>query len=124
MAVRVLHMPATEHEVRPATASTQPGELRWDGHMSDGVAATYGPTPMAFLSATPEGLLLSGNRGTFQVPRSAVTKVGRGKMYPWFFRGVRIRHTISKYPADLQFQPMDAHWREVVAQLKALGYPA
>ncbi|MGH7946092.1 MAG: hypothetical protein ACREH8_03130 [Opitutaceae bacterium] len=103
--------------------SAAPGELRWPGHMSDDVGSTYGPEPLASLTATAETLVLSATRGTFRVPRSAVTKLGRGKMYPWFFKGLRIHHRVAGYPTDLQFQPLGIHWREVQAQLKALGYP-
>ncbi len=46
--------------------------------MSDGVGATYGPKPLAFLSANSDELLLSGNRGTFRLPRASFLKLGRG----------------------------------------------
>ena len=92
--------------------------------MSDGVGATYGPKPLAFLSANSDGLLLSGNRGTFHLPRASVLKLGRGSMYPWCFGGIRIRHNIASVPADLQFKPMDAQSSDVLDRLRALGYPA
>lgn len=101
-----------------------PGELRWPGHMADDVGATYGPEPLASLTATADGLVLHGTRGTFRVPRTAVTKLGRGRMYPWMFKGLRIRHCVAGYPRDLQFQPLDGQWREVLARLRELGYPA
>jgi len=44
--------------------------------MADDVSNTYGPDPLAALSATADLLVLSGTRGTFRVPRSAVTKLG------------------------------------------------
>ena len=90
--------------------------------MSDGVAATYGPSPLAFLSARSDELLLCGNRGSFRLPRPAVRKLGRGGFYPWFFSSLRIHHTLSSYPAELQFKPMQASVREILQQLHALGY--
>ena len=49
------------HQTEPNTeGSTQ---LSWPGHMADDVAATYGPEPMANLTATAEFLSLSGTRG-------------------------------------------------------------
>ena len=90
--------------------------------MSDGVGATYGVVPMAFLSADPEHLLLSGNRGTFRLPRASVRKLGRGGFYPWLFRGVRIRHNIASYPDELVFRPMGVPEREILDCLRALGY--
>ena len=98
-------------------------ETRWLGHMADDVGSTYGPEPLAFLTASTDAIVLSGTRGTFRVPRAAVTKLGRGKMYPWFFSGLRIHHRVPGCPSDLQFKPLFAHWREVQVKLKSLGYP-
>ncbi len=92
--------------------------------MSDDVAATFGPEPMAFLSATPEEIVLSGSRGTYRIPRNSVAKIGRGKMYPWFFSGVRLHHTVESFPSALQFKPIDRPWREVAQRLRELGYPS
>jgi hypothetical protein len=78
---------------------------------------------MAFLSADAGQLLLSGNRGTYRLPRAAVRKLGRGGFYPWFFRGVRIRHTIADFPEELVFRPLGARERDVLVRLRALGYP-
>ena len=110
----------------PATAFTPSNaqELKWLGHMADDGAATFGPDPMASLTATADTLVLAGSRGTFRVPRTAVVKVGRGGMYPWFFSGVRIHHNLASYPRDLQFKPMDAKLRDILSQLGRLGYPA
>lgn len=91
--------------------------------MADDVGSTYGPEPLASLTATADLLVLHGTRGTFRLPRTEVTKLGRGRMYPWFFKGLRIRHRVKQYPRDLQFQPLHGNWRDVQAQLKALGYP-
>lgn len=97
--------------------------FRWEGHMSDGIGATYGPEPMAFLSATATELVLSGPRGTFHLARAHVVKLGRGRMYPWFFAGIRIHHKAPKYPDELQFKPLGALTRDIFAQLRSLGYP-
>lgn len=96
--------------------------LHWKGHMADHIGATYGPEPLAFLAASATELLLSGNRGTFRFPRAAVVKVGRGGLYPWCFSSVRIRHSIAGFPAELQFKPLDATTKDVLGQLKSLGY--
>lgn len=91
--------------------------------MADDVAATYGPEPLASLTATADELVLTGPRGTFRVSRPAVRKLGRGKMYPWFFAAVRIHHDAPNLPRDLQFKPLGLAPRDVLAQLRALGYP-
>lgn len=91
--------------------------------MSDGVGNTFGPKPLAFLSANSDGLLLSGNRGTFQLPRASILKLRRGKLYPWFFGGIWICHNLANCPAYFQFQPMGARSREILDRLRALGYP-
>ena len=91
--------------------------------MSDGVGSTYGVEPMAFLSADRDQLLLSGNRGTFRLPRASVRKLGRGGLYPWFFGGIRIRHTVASFPDELVFKPMGAQERDILDRLRALGYP-
>jgi hypothetical protein len=91
--------------------------------MADDVGNTYGAEPLASLTATADLLVLHGTRGTFRIPKAAVLKLGRGKMYPWMFKGVRIHHRIHGISADLQFLPLDGNWREVQARLKALGYP-
>ena len=92
--------------------------------MADDIGATYGPEPLAFLLATADELILSGNRGTFPIPRASVTKIGRGSLYPWFFAAVRIHHTIPGIPAELQFKPLGQRPRDVAQALHALGYPA
>ena len=91
--------------------------------MADDIGNTYGPDPLATLTATPDELLLSGTRGTYRVARSAVTRLGRGGMYPWFFSALRIHHTAPGLPRVLQFKPLPGHWREVLAGLRSLGYP-
>jgi len=91
--------------------------------MCDGVGTTAGPEPGAVLCANADEIWLKGRRGDFHLPRSAVVKVGRGRMYPWFFRGIRIRHNVAGYPAELQFGPFVGATRAILAQLKSLGYP-
>ncbi|MBI5691056.1 MAG: hypothetical protein HZC55_13290 [Verrucomicrobia bacterium] len=91
--------------------------------MSDGVGSTYGLEPLAFLSADANHLILAGTRGTFHLPRSTVTKLGRGGFYPWFFGGVRIRHSVASFPAELVFKPLGVREREILACLRDLGYP-
>lgn len=107
----------------PAVA-LDPHALHWPGHMADDVGATYGQEPMAFLNASPTELLLSGNRGTFRLPRTAVVKIRRGGMYPWFFGSVRLHHSVPGFPVDLQFKPLGTTPRAVLDALKRLGYPA
>jgi hypothetical protein len=91
--------------------------------MSDGVGSTYGLEPMAFLAAEPDHLLLSGNRGTFRLPRATVVKLGRGGLYPWFFHGIRIRHNVASFPDELVFKPMGAKECDILVRLRMLGYP-
>jgi len=98
-------------------------EFNWAGHMADDVANTYGPEPMATLTATATELVLSGSRGTFRVPRSGVIRLGRGKLYPWFFSAIRIHHTITNIPRDLQFKPLGLKPGNVLKELSILGYP-
>lgn len=108
---------------RYSAASITEAVSKWEGHMADDVAATDGPEPMALLLATNDYLHLTSMRGNFKLPRAAVTKIGRGKFYPWFFAAVRIHHTVPGFPRDLQFKPLCAKPAEVLTQLRALGYP-
>lgn len=98
--------------------------INWPGHMADDIAATYGPEPLAHLAPTADFLILTSTRGNFRLPRAAVTKLGRGNFYPWFFGAVRIHHTVAGLPHSLQFKPLGLKPREVMAKLRALGYPA
>lgn len=91
--------------------------------MADDVAATYGPEPLASLTATARELVLAGTRGTYRIPRTAVTRVSRGRLYPWFFAGLCFRHTAPGLPTELQFKPMGTHRDEVKRALRELGYP-
>jgi len=110
--------------VEPAVSAPQsPAALSWSGHMADDVASTYGPDPMATLTATAEALSLTSPRGNFHLPRTAVTKLGRGTFYPWFFSAVRLHHAIRGYPDNLQFKPLGARPAEVREALRGLGYP-
>jgi hypothetical protein len=112
--------PTSYHAASNADGATQ---LSWPGHMADDIAATDGPDPLANLTATAEFLSLSSTRGNFRVPRAAVTKLGRGNFYPWFFSAVRIHHTVAGYPRSLQFKPLGAKPADVKAKLRELGYP-
>lgn len=107
---------------QPATPTT--AWHQWPGHMADDIAATYGPEPLATLTATPDELVLTSPRGNFRLPRTAITKLGRGNFYPWFFSAVRFHHTISGCPRELQFKPLGTKPGEVRRQLRKLGYPA
>lgn len=100
------------------------GELRWNGHMSNGVGTTFGPEPMATLSATSDELVLSSTLGVFRIPKAAVKKIRRSNLYPWLFAGVRIYHSVSTLPDELQFKPLETNRRAVIQQLATLGYPA
>lgn len=120
----------TQPSVQPAaparaahTTHTAHALVRWEGHMSDGVGTTYGAEPTAVLEAEAEELLLSGGRGTFRVPRTAITRITRGSFYPWFFGGIRIHHRAPGLPEHLLFKPMTARSREILGQLQSLGYP-
>lgn len=113
---------ATLSPSAPAT-STPPAEFRWDGHMSDDVAATYGAVPCAFLQANARELYLCGSRGKFLLPRTAVRRIGKGNLYPWIFAAIRIHHSIPNFPRELQFKPLGTSFRAVIAQLRELGYP-
>lgn len=91
--------------------------------MCNGLGATYGLPPMAWLGASSTQLILSGPLGTFNLPVASVVRIGRGRMYPWFFAGIRVHHRDPKCPEELQFKPLGVSTREVVARLRALGYP-
>lgn len=95
----------------------------WPGHMADDVGATYGPIPLATLTATATGLHLTGNLGDFRIPLPLVRKVGRARMYPWFFSGIRIQHACPGMPVSLQFKPMDARASDLLQELRTLGFP-
>lgn len=95
---------------------------RWEGHISNGVGSTTG-TDLAFLSADANALVLSGTIGTFNLPRASVVKIGRGKMYPWLFAGISFQHQAPQCPEELQFKPVGVPTREILARLRALGYP-
>lgn len=117
-----MNAPQTKsYHTEPNTESSV--QLSWPGHMADDVAATYGTDPLANLTAIPEFLSLTSARGDFRVPRAAVTKLGRGNFYPWFFSAVRIHHTVVGLPHSLQFKPLGLKPRDVMAKLRELGYP-
>lgn len=114
---------ATDKGPVPPAHNSSDDEIKWPGQMADDGTSTFGPEPLASLTATPSELVLSGTRGTFRIPRSAVKRLGRGGMYPWFFSGLRIHHSVEGFPANLQFKPQPGRWRDVLTRLKALGYP-
>lgn len=106
-----------------AEASATESGTKWEGHMADDVSNTGGPDPMALLIATSEALLLRSTRGNFRLPRTGISRLGRGNLYPWLFSAMRIHHTIPGVPRELQFKPLNKHWKAVQAELKSLGYP-
>lgn len=104
---------------RPTAAATD----QWTGHVSDDVGATSGPLPKASLTATAQELVVVCPRETYRVPRTAVVRIGRGNLYPWFFAGLRIHHNVPGLTKELQFKPMGRPTRELVQRLRVLGYP-
>ena len=117
-------MNATQSKSFHAEPNTdESSQLSWPGHMADDIAATYGPEPLANLTATADFLSLTSTRGNFRVPRAAVTTLGRGNLYPWLFSAMRIHHTVANYPRSLQFKPLGLKPRELMAKLRELGYP-
>ncbi len=97
--------------------------LRWEGAMNDGNGTSGSQGAAAVLCANADEIWLSGRRGDFHLPRAAVVRVGRAGMYPWFFRGIRIRHTVAGYPPILQFGAWTVPSRQVISQLRSLGFP-
>jgi hypothetical protein len=95
---------------------------RWEGQITNGLGTTYG-FPAATLCADSTELVLTGTIGTFRLPRASVQKVGRAKLYPWFFAGIRFHHNNPGCPEELQFTPLGLSSRAVIAQLQILGYP-
>ncbi len=105
----------------PAPAAS--GPLHLEGHMADDVAATFGPKPGAVLQATAEELWIKGNRGDFRLPRQAIARIGRGGLYPWFFKGIRVRHHQKGLPVKVLFLPLECDTGELLHRLQSLGYP-
>jgi len=84
--------------------------------------ATSGRQSRATLAATEAGLKLSGTLGDFKLSPTAVKCVKRAGFYPWLWGGIRICHCVPGYPQRLQFCPMGIRSRQVLAQLRALGF--
>ncbi|ACB75418.1 hypothetical protein [Opitutus terrae] len=114
---------STESPNLETTHSPAPATDQWHGHVSDDVSATSGPLPKASLTATDHELVIVGPRTTYRVERTAVTRIGRGQLYPWLFGGLRIRHNVPGLSAELQFKPLGCPAREVLQRLRTLGYP-
>lgn len=106
-----------------STAPTSIYPLRWEGTLNDGNGTSGGPAGGAVLCANAGEIWLSGRLGDFHLPRNAVVRIGRAGMYPWFFRGIRIRHTVASYPPILQFGAWTVPSRQVISQLRSLGFP-
>lgn len=107
-----------------ASINTQSYTVRHEGHMANDMSNTSGPEPAAVLAASTDEIWIKGPLGDHHIPRSAVKKIGRGGMYPWFFTSVRVQHTVPNIPEGLQFKALNARSRDIIAELKALGYPA
>lgn len=91
--------------------------------MADDGGSTFGLTPCAMLIATASELRVRGTRGDFRVPKTAVRRIGGGRLYPWFFRAVQIHHAQPNCSRELQFKPLQASRREIFERLRELGYP-
>jgi hypothetical protein len=106
-----------------STPATALPDLTWVGHMAEDGGSTTGSSPSSTLTANDHELSLRGPRGDFHVPRTAVTRISRGKFYPWFFMAVRIHHNLPRCSQELQFKPMDTTVGAIFDRLRALGYP-
>ncbi len=109
----------------PSAAPTfsDSGVVRLEGHMADDVAATSGPKPGAVLQATADELWIKGHRGDLRLPRQSIARIDRGGLYPWFFKGIRVRHSLPGAPAKVQFLPFECDTGVLLRRLHALGYP-
>ena len=61
--------------------------------------------------------------GNYVLPRDEVKSIERGGFLPWFWMGVRVRHTHDGYPNHLMFSPI-LFWRRrrILECLTSLGY--
>lgn len=109
--------------IQPAPTAATPDRLSWPGHMADDGGSTFGMEPCATLTATPDLVEISGTRGHYRIPRAHVTKIGRGRLYPWFFGAVRIYHSLPGISRELQFKPLGGSPADVRLKLKSLGFP-
>jgi hypothetical protein len=105
------------------SASLPNDTLVWPGHVADDGGSTTGVRPTGSLTATPAGLVLKSTRGEFRVSREHVTRIGWGRLYPWFFCAVQIHHQEPNCSRELQFRPMGAGVKAILRRLEQLGYP-
>lgn len=92
--------------------------------MSDGSTATHGHAALATLTASANELIVSGQLGTFRIPRAAVTRIGRGKWYPWLFAGIVIYHKVPGCASALPSSAIGTLARGLRQKLADFGYPA
>lgn len=111
------------HRPAPATRVAHSTDSIWEGHMAEDGGSTSGPVPCASLTANVSELCIRGTRGEFHVPRSAIRKISKGKLYPWLFQAVQIHHSLPRCSAELQFKPTSTKLQDVLNQLRELGYP-
>jgi hypothetical protein len=109
-------------EAKSGISATRTTPHQWSGQMCVNAVATSGPDPKATLVASQAGLRLSGTLGDFELNQAVVTRVLQAGLYPWLWAGIRICHSATGYPRHLQFCPIGIRSREVLEQLKALGF--
>lgn len=107
----------------PATDTCSEPSSVWKGHMTNGVGTTYGAAPAATLTVTNDEIGIEGPLGDFSLPKAAIVRITRGRLYPWIFGGLRFVHNMGGVPDELQFKPSETSSKSILERLRALGYP-
>lgn len=109
----------SEHGTVPRIDPSSFHAFAWLGQ----IAKESAVLDQARLVANSHHLEFAVQQMVFTIPLGKVRKISRGGMYPWFFRGLRVHHSIPGYPEDLQFKAEGASFTEMKLKLAALGYP-
>ena len=97
-------------------------QTTWKGAALAGGVTTHGVGSAGTLTANQHRLSIESKVGSFSFSPKDIVRIERSGFLPWFWSGIRLRHSVTGYPEEIGFCPRGASSRKVMKILQSYGY--